>query len=97
MGASSLLFLDSLTHLAVAGHVGGVEVLNLLHRFATPYQFGPCHEEGPAGLRGQLVRSGPYITFANGDPLVPGKRVCQSLLLRSLRDRPGRFVSGRGG
>jgi hypothetical protein len=31
-------------------------VLDRLHRLATLHQFGPCHEEGPAGLRGQLVR-----------------------------------------
>ena len=57
MGASSLIFLDNLTHLADGDHIGGVvEVLNRLHRVATLHQFGPCREEGPAGLRGQLVR-----------------------------------------
>ena len=56
-GVSSLIFLDSLGHLADGDHVGGVvEVLDRLHRLATLHQFGPCHEEGPAGLRGQLVR-----------------------------------------
>jgi hypothetical protein len=68
MGASSLLFLDSLTYLAEGDHVDGVvQALNRLHPLAILHQFGPCHEESPAGLRGQLVRGGQYLTFANGD------------------------------
>jgi hypothetical protein len=51
MGASSLLFLDSLTHLAEGDHVDGVvEVLNRLQQVATLHQFGTCHEEGLASL-----------------------------------------------
>lgn len=40
-GVSSLIFLDSLGHLADGDHVGGVvEVLDRLHRLATLHQFG---------------------------------------------------------
>jgi hypothetical protein len=92
MGASLLLFLDSLTNLAEGDHAdGGVEGLKRLHQVAILHQFGPCHEEGPAGLRGRLVRGGQYLTFANNGRLVSGKRVCQSLLLRSAQ-RPTREV-----
>jgi hypothetical protein len=92
MGASLLLFLDSLTHLADGDHVdGGVEGLKRLHQVAILHHVSHAMKKVQRGCVASSSAVGSISHSPTAHRLVPGKRVCQSLLLRSAQ-RPTREV-----